>query len=98
MLKKRSTNKIEDDRSPFQPTPGSAVQAEPHRTVAYRPSPIRARMNNMEELEENESAIPDENESNEISQNNINNGRPSEGLSPNNINFYADMQNQNDQE
>jgi hypothetical protein len=46
---------------------------------------------NMEELEESEAAIPDENESNEISQNHINNGRPSEGLSPNNINFYADM-------
>ena len=101
MLKKRSTNKVEDERSPFKPTPGSAAvqaQAEPHRTMAYRPSPIRARMNNLEELEENESAIPDENESNEISQNNINNGRPSEGLSPNNINFYADMQNQNDEE
>ena len=84
---------MEDERSPFKPGQGSAVEAEPPRTNAYRPSPIRSRFNNLEELEENESMIPDENESNEISQNNINNGRPSDGLSPNNINFYADMEN-----
>jgi len=68
LLKKRPPNKIEEESSPFKPGPGSAVkQAEPPRTMAYRPSPIKARMNNLEELEENESAIPDENESNEIS-------------------------------
>ena len=41
----------------------------------------------MDELEENETSIPDENEPNDMSDNNINNGRPSDNLSPNNINF-----------
>mgnify|MGYP006092275883 CR=1 FL=1 len=67
MLKKKSNNKIEDDSSPFRQIQGSAVQAEPIRSNAYRPSPIRSRFRNPDELDENESIIPDENESNEIS-------------------------------